>query len=65
MPPMKVRLHKNGETLVTDDASGAWLVEKGYAEKLADTKKQEAPKQEAANEEAPSAPRRGRPPKAR
>lgn len=64
---MKVRLitrkgvHSPGEVVDYDDASAQWLVSKGYAEALPETKKAAAETDDA----APPAPRRGRPPKAR
>lgn len=66
---MKVRLitrkgvHSAGETVEYDDASAQWLVSKGYAEALPETKKAAAPEKD--DDAAPPAPRRGRPPKAR
>jgi hypothetical protein len=64
-----VRLFKTGKLAKYDDSSADWLVMKGYAEPIPETKQTAAPKQapKQAEEEqaAPAAPRRGRPPKAR
>lgn len=66
-----VRLFKTGRRAQYDDSSADWLVMKGYAEPVPETKKVAAPKQappqaEENNEPvAPAAPKRGRPPKAR